>query len=169
MPDGMGFRYQPGATDTPLKPGQGHGGGLTTAPQQAIRTLSLRVPQTTSVPGVAPLPLLNARGGGGSDLDMLLTALLKAFGGQGSQRPSGGSPTPPRVRPPIDDPTVDRGPLETVDWSQILRGRNGGNTGIGDTGRGPMGPIGPAPPTIPRPDLPVPPGMPVPGGIEPLF
>jgi hypothetical protein len=96
-------------------------GGQGVAPQEAIRTLSLRVPQTQSVPGIAPLPLLNASGGGGTDLDMLLAALMKAFGqgGRGPQSmaagggpgpmaaPQGGSMAPPRITPRED------GELET--------------------------------------------------------
>lgn len=112
MPPGIGYSFQPGSQDTPLEQRGQNGQGV--APQHAIRTLSLRIPQTTSVPGIAPLPLLNARGGGGSDLDMLLMALLKAFSGTGGGQPgtqsfqvpglqSGGGGTPPRVTP--IDPT----------------------------------------------------------------
>jgi hypothetical protein len=187
MPDGIGYRYQPGANEALLQRG-GNGGSPTTAPQTAIRTLSLRVPQTQSVPGLSPLPLLNATGGGGSDLDMLLAALLKAFGGgggmgQGPSRPNAQG-APPRIIPGIDDPTEDRGPLSPVNLEEILRGKSGGNTGIGNTGRGPMGPLGPAPggmpwdersgnPAAPGNELPMAGGLPasfrnIPG-IQPLF
>ncbi len=110
MPPGIGYSFQPGAQDTQLQQRGQEGQG--SAPQQAIRTLSLRVPQTNSVPGIAPLSLLNAKGGGGTDLDMLLTALLKAFGGgsmpgAGGYMPGGGTPAPPRVKP--TDPTDPMG------------------------------------------------------------
>lgn len=110
MPPGIGFSFQPGSQDTPLQPRNGQG-GQGTAPQQAIRTLSLRVPQTQSVPGIAPLPLLNAQGGGGSDLSMLLMALMKAFGGGGGGMGVPGMSTPPRIRP-VDpnDPMGRTGP-----------------------------------------------------------
>lgn len=106
MPPGIGYSFQPGGGgDTPLDRNQQ--GAQTTVPQQAIRTLSLRVPQTQNPRAVAPLPLLNATGGGGTDLDMLLNALLRAFGPQmaggfsgGPQ--GGGHPPAPRIRP-IDD------------------------------------------------------------------
>ena len=105
MPIG-GFSYQPGAQDNQLQPRAGGGqNGQTTVPQQAIRTLSLRVPQAQNVPGLAPLPLMNARGGGGSDLDMLLTALLRAFGG-GALQPNlqrGGSAQAPRIIPGVEE------------------------------------------------------------------
>jgi hypothetical protein len=106
----FGVRYQPGA-DAPPFTSEREQHSQTTVPQQAIRTLSLRVPQTTSVPGIAPLPLLNAAGGGGTDLDMLLMALLKAFapshrGAATGSGPPGQSmmglaplPTPPRSTP----------------------------------------------------------------------
>ena len=101
MPE-IGFRFQPGA-DSRMQPRNGEAQG-TTVPQESIRTLSLRVPQTQSVPGIAPLPLLNATGGGGSDLDMLLRALLRAFGpsalqGDMSRGPGGGRIAAPRVTP----------------------------------------------------------------------
>jgi len=163
MPPGIGYSYQPGGdTDTPLQPrGQG-GQGI--APQQAIRTLSLRVPQTQSVPGLSPLPLLNASGGGGTDLDMLLTALLRAFGqGGGGQQfsgrsqgrnatprviPGGDGPAPPpgdigpapRPRVPQDFPTPSGG-LGPAPMPQPPDSFMGGNTGIGNTGRGNPGPI----------------------------
>jgi len=134
--------------DTPLQRGD-NGGPATTVPQQAIRTLSLRVPQTTSVPGVAPLPLLNATGGGGTDLDMLLQALLKAFGPNAltTGGPGRSSATPPRIRPPFNDPNAPIN-IERL-ASQIPEGRmaelarrTGGNTGF-TGGRGPMGPMEP--------------------------
>jgi hypothetical protein len=118
MPE-IGTRYQPFA-DTQLQPGAGGGRSHGVAPQEAIRTLSLRVPQTQSVPGISPLPLLNAGGGGGTDLDMLLAALMKAFsqGGGGARQlgggpgsggfqagPMGGPAAPPRITPGGDGTT----------------------------------------------------------------
>jgi hypothetical protein len=106
MPANFGTRYQPGADDTRFAHGQDNT-RETTVPQQAIRTLSLRVPQTTSTPSVAPLPLLNARGGGGTDLDMLLMALLRAFAPQGV---GAGRQAVPRITPGFTDPTVSARP-----------------------------------------------------------
>lgn len=149
MPEGIGYSYQPGRQDTPLQRGETSGGRNTTAPQQAIRTLSLRVPQTQSVPGIAPLPLLNAAGGGGSDLDMLLNALLKAFGpgampgAAGLAAPSSVAGGPPRVRPGFEDPQAGGPPQNLADLipggrTADLARLSGGNTGFGNTGRGPM-------------------------------
>lgn len=143
MPDGIGFSFQPGRQDTPLQ--RGTDGPGSTVPQQAIRTLSLRVPQTQSVPGLAPLPLLNASGGGGGDLDMLLNALLKAFGpgamrGASGLSPGGGGATP-RVRPGWDDPQAGGAPQNLADLipsnrMEDLARLSGGNTGF--TGGRPM-------------------------------
>lgn len=145
MPPGIGYSYQPGSQDQRLQQTAG-GGSPTTAPQQAIRTMSLRVPQTQSVPGLAPLRLLNAQGGGGNDLDFLLKALMAAFGQQVGPAPGRGSfgGGPPRVRPGIADPNEQRGPLVPMDREAILREKSNGRGGFGDTGRGPMGPLGPA-------------------------
>lgn len=144
MANDFGFRYQPGAQDTSLQK-QGAGGPQTTVPQEAIRTLSLRVPQTTSTPGLAPLPLLNAKGGGGSDLDMLLQALLSAFSQGGGGGLSRGGSAAPRIIPGTDDPNGNpgQGDLGQIQLPPPPPGFMGGNTGIGNTGR-PHGPLGPA-------------------------
>ena len=100
----MGVSYQPGA-DIPFDQGTGGSRVRGVAPQEAVRLLNLRIPQsrTAGAGGLAPLPLLNAAGGGGSDLDMLLKALMAAFGGGGGGR--GGAQATPRVVPGINDPS----------------------------------------------------------------
>jgi hypothetical protein len=147
--------------------------------------LSLRVPQTQSVPGLAPLPLLNAGGGsGGSDLDMLLTALLKAFGQGGvvggfSGRQAGAQATP-RVRPGIDEgpqgvpqpmpqprPPIPRdfppygGPLDTTQAPTPTAADLVARIGGGVTGGRPRD----FTPYAPAPDFP----QQLFGGIQPLF
>lgn len=173
MPPGIGFSFQPGAQDGQLQRPKGFDGQGST-PQQAIRTLSLRVPQTQSVPGMAPLPLLNAQGGGGTDLDMLLMALLQAFGPTGGR--AVGGPQTPRVRPivprgqspdlRVDTPTFDR--------EEFLRRVPGG--GIGNTGRGPFNRDMTMPPLeipneFPDPTAPISADGPRPAmrGVMPLF
>jgi len=149
----IGTRYQPFA-DTQMQAGGG-GRGQGVAPQEAIRTLSLRVPQTQSVPGIAPLPLLNASGGGGTDLDMLLEALMRAFSQGGRGRPlgggagfqagptSGGAPSP-RIVPGLDD--VSPSPLQPAPsppaWGPPPDWAGGGQDALGPTnptGRDPRG------------------------------
>lgn len=124
----LGVSYQPG---TDVQFDQGTGGNVRgvrgVSPQEAVRLLSLRIPQnrTAGASGLAPLPLLNAAGGGGSDLDTLLKALLQAFGqggrGTGSGMGSmGGAQATPRVVPgfggqgefpgPVADPTSQVSP-----------------------------------------------------------
>jgi len=103
----IGTSYQPGA-DVRFGPQVGPGGGpgqQNIAPQEAIRLLSLRTPQsrTAGAGGVAAKGLLNAPGGGGTDLDYLLRALMAAFGAQSraGMVPPGmaGGPGAPRVSP----------------------------------------------------------------------
>jgi hypothetical protein len=80
MPEGLGYRYQPGQTPLKELPLVGGTPGKP-SPQEAVRVLSLRIPKREAPGAIAPLPLLQAQGGGqGSGLEMLLQALMASFG-----------------------------------------------------------------------------------------
>lgn len=83
MPPGIGY-----SRDIPLAgesggagpQGQGRVGGL--SPQEAVRILSLRIPERPAQNAIAPLPLLLSPGGeaaGAQGLDALLQGLAAAF------------------------------------------------------------------------------------------
>lgn len=57
----FGLSFSPNATDKPR--GQGEAGPGATPIQDAIKTLSLRIPQFRGPGGIAPMPLLNSPGG----------------------------------------------------------------------------------------------------------
>lgn len=92
MPTGpFGF-----SRDIPLagESGGPTGGGPSTpkglSPQEAVKLISLRVPERSSAGALAPLPLLTSRGSqqaGAGGLDTLIAALMQAF--KGSTLPSG--------------------------------------------------------------------------------
>jgi hypothetical protein len=148
-----GIGFQPGQDQN----GQGSG----PAPlESVVKLLSLRLPSVVGAQGIAPQGLLNAPGmagqGGGMGetqwlqmLRQLLSGGGMGMGAQGMGMPGGTAG--PRIIPGIDDPSGTPGPggLGQVDWASVLRGRTGGNTGIGDTGRGNPGPLGPAAPATP--------------------
>lgn len=135
MPPGIGYgRDIPLAREGGANGPQGSGkvGGI--SPQEAVRILSLRVPERPSASALAPLPLLTGAGGraaGAQGLDALIQGLLQAFpqlpnpGGSGNGRgpdprvpsfggpgtPSqrgGGGEVPPQAPPPNLPPPVIR-------------------------------------------------------------
>lgn len=82
--DGIGFSFQPGATDIGMGGGRRGGGGgpRGASPQEAVRILSLRVPERPSPTAIAPLPLLQSKGSaaaGAQGLDSLVAALMQGF------------------------------------------------------------------------------------------
>jgi hypothetical protein len=97
MPQGgLGYSFNPSQPDLPMSdqgaPGR-PAGGLT--PQQAVKMLSLRIPERPSPTGLAPMPLLQSPGGAGMQgLDSLIAALLQAFGGAGMDLGTGSRQTP---------------------------------------------------------------------------
>ena len=104
---GFGINFVPGQ-DEQQKP-QGVGGGPQVSPvQQAIRTISLRLPRVggaqAMAPGaIAPNALMGAPGGGGlagMDDMTLEQLLLRLFGGGPMGMPTGGPGGPPPSRPP---------------------------------------------------------------------
>lgn len=76
----MGFSYQPSA-------GTGSPDRTATNPQTAVRLLNLRVPRVVGPNAPIPGQLLNAPGGGPSDLNTLLKALMASFGGGTGRTP----------------------------------------------------------------------------------
>ena len=106
MPQNVGYSFQPLNQPQTGADGQGRVSGL--SPQQAVRLLSLRIPERPSPTGIAPQALLQARGGagvpGGGDMSALIRALMTMFGG-------GGAVPPPRVRPGLTAPGGPGGPV----------------------------------------------------------
>lgn len=104
----FGMSFNP-AHDGGKQPQQ-QGGPSQTPIQDAIKTLSLRIPQFRG-PGLAPQPLLNAQGGGGvmgqgsmpGGLQQILAQLFGNQGQQGQGQPSpmgqGSMPPPPNIIP----------------------------------------------------------------------
>lgn len=154
----LGNSYQPGAA-TNLRMDQGGGPASGVSPQQAVKFLSLRVPERPSPTSIAPLPLLMSKGGaapgasgvanGGlnlfgfdgepPDLAGLLNILISSFPSMASASNSGGSFTP-RIIPITDN-------------------KKGGGVIGGTAGPGPQEPpvLGPGPsrpPQLPPMDFP---------------
>lgn len=128
----MGFSYQPAAGGSMGAPDRNAAN-----PQTAVRLLNLRVPRVVGPNAPIPGQLLNATGGGPTDLNMLLKALMASFGGgkqivgpggpgidtglgtgpmRGPQmgaiaQPPASAPAPPRFVPGTGNgqPTVDTG------------------------------------------------------------
>lgn len=165
MPPGIGY-----GRDIPIAREGGAGspegakiGGI--SPQEAVRILSLRVPERASPTGLAPLPLLQSRGGlgaGAQGLDALLQGLMQAFpqlpqsGGSGLGRGpnpqvptfggpgtppqrGGGGELPPQAPPPNLPPPV----IRPGDDNPPPGGNPGGESGGGQ--------LPPAP--LPMPDI----------------
>jgi len=107
MPPGIGYGRdiplageQSGATPQ----GGTNVGGM--SPQEAVKILSLRVPERPSASAIAPLPLLQSQGGmapGAGGLDSMIAALMQAFPqlgrGPAPQTPTFGGPGTPSQRP----------------------------------------------------------------------
>lgn len=106
MPEGIGYRFQIGANGNREDENGGQGRGI--SPQEAVKILSLRVPERPSPTAVVPLELLNSPGGaaaGAQGLDSMIAALIQAFrppfvGGGASGSAGGGAPAAP-VLPPL--------------------------------------------------------------------
>lgn len=174
-----------------LQPGQsGAGGGKPSglrgaSPQAAVKILSLRVPERVSQGAIAPLPLINGKGGsaaaGAQGLDSMVAALMQAFR---PQTPMGAGPQVPTYQPPSNTYQPPSGgggnygedPDEGSD-SDIWRvpSRDPGNprppigpVGYPEPGRSPA-PNNPPPPiiTFPHPDQPGPILEPDPGPASP--
>ncbi len=107
MDNGIGFSYQPGQT------GQAGAQSRTGArgPQEAVRLLNLRVPRVVGANAPIPGPLLNATGGGPTDLNVLLKALMASFGGGGKQIVGDG--------PQATDMGMGQGPIRAPQMGQI--------------------------------------------------
>ena len=124
---GFGINFVPGQEDQQRQPG-GEPGPQVSPLQQAIRTLSLRLPRVGGAQALAPGALLNAPGGaglagmGGMTLEQLLMQLFgggpaAAGGNAGAAGPQGGIGGPPTPRiipgttpgiPPPQPPFIDR-------------------------------------------------------------
>lgn len=107
--------------------------------QEAIRTLSLRIPRVTGGKGIAPAPLLNSMGAqglptNGMGLEQILAML---FGRMQPQSPMGAPLSPqtagfgsgqlsqppmPNVTPGIEDPNRSLPPLQTAPVPRVTPG-----------------------------------------------
>ena len=159
MPIG-GTSYQPGAM-----PGAGpQQPSAPSSPQEAVRILNLRLPQS---PQNAPIPgqLLGAQGAGGDSLAGLLRALMAAFGG--GQAPASG-----REMVGAGGPGIDTGQIGARPMPQAPRIRPGDTSGREELP--PQPPAGPLFGGGEQPDIPgVRPVKDMPnlgwGGTYPLF
>lgn len=112
MPPGIGY-----SRDIPLA-GEGGANGQQTkklgglSPQEAVKILSLRIPDQPSATSIAPLPLLQSPGGtslGGPGLDRMMQGLMAAFPPTLPTIPGGGRlgrgdvPKLPTFQPPIPE------------------------------------------------------------------
>ena len=94
------------------------------SPQQAVKMLSLRVPERASQGAIAPLPLLTSKGSqvaGASGLDSMIAALMQAFRQQPVGQPGQGPPTGPTGSYAGDTrgyavPTLPSGSDNTSTW-----------------------------------------------------
>jgi hypothetical protein len=112
MPANVGYTFQPGGSqDTRMQSRDGVGASPI-SPQEAVKILSLRIPERAQG-GIAPLPLLTSPGLTGTtdagDLGGLLTALIAAFGkkprpgGAAVDNGLGTSPRGSNWQPPISE------------------------------------------------------------------
>jgi hypothetical protein len=112
MPAGIGYSFAPGA-DQQLPGGQNGQGRQGMSPQDAVKLLSLRIPERPAPSGIAPQALLQGQGAagmaGGGGLQAIIRALMSMQGG-GAGGAHGGVPSP-RVIPGIQDPGRPMGPL----------------------------------------------------------
>lgn len=93
-----GVNFQPGAQSYGQQDGQRRpsGGGSQQGVQEAIKVLSLRLPKVVGARSVAPAPLLNSEGSGGSPhVDSIVESVLSRM--FGSQR--GAAPSAPMMDP----------------------------------------------------------------------
>lgn len=109
MANDIGFSYAPGSNSR-LDMQQGQQGARGISPQQAVKILSLRVPERPSPTAIAPMALLQSQGGmapGAGGLQSMIAALIQAFKPQmdsGNGGFSGGTFQPGDVsseRPPV--------------------------------------------------------------------
>ena len=135
MPQGLGYSFQPGDA-TRYGAGSGQEGPKGASPQDVAKIVSLRMPHRTSPTAVAPQALLQSKGlAGGAGLDQLVMALMRALGPQNLGPGSGptGPLPPPRITPPVEDPSAIGGPSfinpSTPDWQSMIPGGGIGNTG----------------------------------------
>lgn len=114
MPEGIGYQFAPSAGDINMQNGGGQGGGSAAGgltPQQAIRILSLRIPNRSNGRGIAPNALL--QGGGAATpgfnvggFDAVIQALMGAFSPQPG---SGGGQVTSAGLPPFQPPAPQQG------------------------------------------------------------
>ena len=113
MPMDFGMSFNPSGAGSGQDPQQG---ASQTPIQDAIKTLSLRIPRFRG-PGMAPQALLNAQGGGGmmgagsmpGGLQQILAQLFGNQGQLGAQAPIGGGSAPVPNMLPGSGPALPSG------------------------------------------------------------
>ena len=159
MPPGIGYNFQFGAERPRTQPGGG-GGVSGLSPQEAVKFLSLRLPDRQSPTAIASQALLRAPGAAGlsghgdANLQAVIQGLMQLFSGGGHSTPTprvipvdpnqpmGGTATQPTV-PPQDFP-VPEGGLSRLPPAQPPQDFPvpGGGVGGGIMQRTKMGPYG---------------------------
>lgn len=147
MPPGIGYAKDP-FTDIQMQGQNGQSRGPSRlSPQQAVRVLSLRVPERAQANAPINPTLLNASGGAGvpGGLNQLLQSLMSLFA-PSPQGPSGRVGVPP-YQPPSEEPPMPFQPPPTTPPPPKVRPGGGGPGGApGGMEEPPGGGFGDAPP-----------------------
>ncbi len=128
MPQGLGYSFDPGAGQQGQLGQDGEGGGFSRmSPQQAVKLLSLRIPERPSGHGIAPQALLQSQGGmaagappGPGSMNSIISGLMKMFapGYQSGEAATGQGQMAAQGMP--------QG--QAMNWGAIMQGAGGGNS-----------------------------------------
>ena len=121
MPEGVGYSFDPGAASLGRPQGEDQAGSRM-SPQQAVKLLSLRIPERApGQGGLAPQALLQGSGSAGmpsGSMSQVIASLMKMYApGYQSGEPSMGGQAQPQSQPAMPAPS----------WGGALEGFGGGN------------------------------------------
>lgn len=161
----IGYEFQPGQDKrlrTSLNRPQGGGGSLSPAANEAIRILSLRLPNVLGGRPPAPEDLLKPSVGGGGEPGAVASSLLKTTAGvdrPGSLTGGPSSLSTPSLASPTSMPFATSTPNEGGALSRLVGSALGGGPGAPNVGyKEPGGKLPDQGPTMPPPTPPVPQG-----------
>lgn len=102
MPAGLGYSFDPGAGQAGQQDQgeRGNFGGL--SPQQAVKLLSLRIPERPAASAIAPQALLQSQGAAGMPMNAMIQQLMRAFMPGLQAGAAAGGPPSPRVIPGLN-------------------------------------------------------------------